>query len=379
MRRTIVVLLAAASGLLSAAEQAKGPKAEAKQEEKRKYNATPIRLWPLLLILDYGEPPTREVQTLWPMFKSHKGPKKQQLRLFPFVWGGRDEKSRYWHIWPLLGVTRKGETYRAVHVAWPFFGYVRDRRRTAFGLMPLTWYDRDPDTDSHTYWLAPLVWHKDGKTGAWKSGLVPLLMHGRDDKGTYHVMATPLITYGSNKEQGTCGFGVFPLLSAMCNRKTQARALILMPMLWLVDSPKVTFYHLWPLFGWLRHNTKRKVSVAWPLLSYQWDTETPDWALSALPLMSARRDGEFSGTAWLWLAGKPRDEEIVRRDVVLWKLMTYEKRKSGDHEFRILHFLMHSERRGDAYRASLLWPFFQYERDAKQRRLRFFHFLKIPL
>jgi len=282
-------------------------------------------------------------------------------------------------------------------------------------LFPLLWDIKDNKQQKHSRVLFPLVWSiRDDLEQRRCNVLFPLLWDFLDHKKqTRHSVLFPLVWYSNDKPKG-------------------ARSFVFFPFVWLDKTRRGGGYHFWPLFGRRRDGHCRGLSIAWPLFWYRWNPENgmkklglpfpliywqtipthkskhfhvvpfwftqkkDNWFLSLLPLMCARRDDDFKGTAWLWYVAKPQDKQITRHHVVLWQLLTEKRWANGDYDFRILHKLLRSQKKdgysqfainplirsehdGDLYRFSLLGPLFQYENDGGRKRLRLLHFLKIGL
>ena len=282
--------------------------------------------------------------------------------------------------------------------------------------------------------------------------MFPIWWTTRDDRNQRRsTIAFPMWWSSHNKSERTRSLVLFPLWWDFRNDREQTRRSALLPLAWhSIDkardtreialfptfrwraAPNELSWSLWPLCSRERSAEERAASVAWPFFAFSrslktgrkeawfpfplagWETDParayrhfqllPFWSDSEredrlatlFPLAWWRRHGQFRGSAWLWYIGKPRDKELTRRHLVLWKLLTYEKRRDGHHDFRFLHKLVHSqstkgyssfainplvcsEHDAGLYRFSILGPTLQYEKDQGKRRLRLLQFLSIPL
>ena len=341
----------------------------------------------------------RQYDLLWPIAAYRKSKDETHSRLLP-VW---------WHI-----KDSRGELHLACP---PLFMRYRDKRETNVVSFPFVWYSREhhKKADRRSIVLFPLLWDSRDYTEQTRSSvLFPLVWDFQNQKDKSRVST------------------IFPLMWRYRDESKQRKGLVLFPSLWMLKAKERRTVHVWPFFGWRRAKNERQASVVWPFFRYSWRTDSERkslwllWPLvnwkhipskdyrhahvlsfwfrrhkdkklvALVPFVWRYREEGFTGTGSFWYLGRPKDREIDRRNVVLWKLLTYEHRTNGHYDFRILHKLIRVrkaeryseaalnplvrvERDADVKRFSILGPTFQYERDAGGKRLRVLHFLKIPL
>ena len=341
----------------------------------------------------------RQYDLLWPIAAYRKSTDETHSRLLPVWWHTRDSREE-------------------LHLACPpLFIRYRDKRETNVVSFPFVWYNREhhKKADRRSLVVFPFLWDfRDYAKQKRSSVLFPLVWDFQDHKDKSRFSA------------------LFPLLWRYRDDSKQRKGLVLFPSLWMFKAKERRTVHVWPFFGWGSAKNKRRASVAWPFFRYSWRTDgerkslwfpwplvnykdipskdyrhvhvLPFWfrrhrdkkLVALAPFVWWRREEGFTGSGSLWYLGRPKDREIDRRNVVLWKLLTYEHRTNGHYDFRILHKLIRVrkaeryseaalnplvrvERDADVKRFSILGPTFQYERDAGGKRLRVLHFLKIPL
>lgn len=377
----------------------------------------------------------KQFDLAWPIAAYRTAMDESHNRLLPIWWHSKKGQERLDLFCPPLLIHSRDNAKRKV-VSFPFVWYTHKYAKDdgSFVLFPLLWDIRQNGGKRRSTVLFPIAWNfrDDGKKKR-SSVLFPLIWNFRNDqKQTRSSVIFPLVWGFRDDKRKTRSSVLFPFVWRFTNEKKPSRRLVIFPFIWLDKTRDDGGYHFWPLFGWRREGNSRGLSIAWPVFWYRWNPNNgmkklglpfplvywqtvpshqskhcrvvpfwytrkkDDWFLSLLPLMCARKDDDFKGSAWLWYVGKPKDKQLTRRHAILWKLMTHERWRDGDYDFRILHKLIRRQKKkgysalainpfirnehdGDLYRFSFLGSTFQYENDAGAKRLRLLHFLKIPL
>lgn len=334
----------------------------------------------------------------------------------------------------VFGYARKeGADWRQYDLLWPLAAYRTSKDDTHSRLLPLWWHRKRAGRETHL--LCPPLFVKR-KTNQ-RTSLVsfPLIWYGRrhdDHADRRSFVLFPLLWDRHDRRHDSRTSTLFPLVWREYKRGGEQRSLLVLPVLWSHTGRNVRALHVWPLFGWNRGSRYREASTLWPLFRYSWRTKgerkelwapwplvnlktdparefhhlrvVPFWSTrrkdkrltAILPLVWLRREKGFSGSSTLWYADRPRDKSIDRQHVVLWKLLTYEHRTTGDYDFRVLHKLIRlrreqgysefalnplarSEQDADVRRLSLLGPVLQYEGVPTRKQIRILHFIRIPI
>ena len=146
MNMRLILLLAAASTITAADEP----------QPQRYHNSTPVRLWPVLEVLDYGQPPTKEVEVLWPLFDRLASQDRQKLHMFPFLWYGRRPEDRYLFVAPVYGHRRTADSH--ADLFFPLFSTIEGRRDLEpYALVPHVSTMVDTDREKSLRVLGPVL------------------------------------------------------------------------------------------------------------------------------------------------------------------------------------------------------------------------------
>ena len=254
---------------------------------KRYHNSAPVRLWPLLEVLDYGQPPTREVEALWPLLDWESGRDKKRLHMFPLIWYGDKPGDRYLFVVPLFGQRKKANCH--ADLFFPLFSTVRGGAELEpYALVPHLATRVNTDREQTVRVLGPMLRFGRGNPGKENAytitdvmnlgGLLKLVEHRSNEKATnLGLLAALPLERPKRAPMSDTRIEVLSALDlhAISHRRGEdwARTHIF-PFFWKGHHQRGDYVHVWPLFGLHRKGEhERQYSVAWPLLIYKRNVE----------------------------------------------------------------------------------------------------------
>lgn len=235
-------------------------------EQERRY----FHLWPLFGTSRTGE--SRSWAVASPLVARRVEPGKSSFYVFPVVWVGRDgeDDSEYVHVWPLVGWRRKGKL-RSWTLADPLFAYSHEEgaARYAAALPVFAWLNQPPDGRRGVY-AFPVVSMRKGEGDEEVSDLavLPLFWLRRDKAAKTQATQVLPLFWGRNEETKERKYGLLPL--AWYSHAPKRWRADLLPVLSVARSPEESHFSLWPLVGWGRKGEQRRVWMALGLVSFGW-------------------------------------------------------------------------------------------------------------
>lgn len=228
--------------------------------------------------------------------------------------------------WPL--VYHSGDKDRSeTDVLWPVFRYVREKTFTRFAIRPFIFStERDPAKE---YRKTSVVW--------------PLIIHRREAaETTLHIF--PVYWYKSAPE---------------------SRYNVVFPVFWDGAGKNYSYFHLWPLFGVNRDDSRVEYSTLYPFFRSARDSTSGEVDIHApWPLARYHRQGDAHSHYVFPLYWFDRSPSHARGFV-----FPYFWSDSGSRSARGIFPLWYSSRSGDE-RTDLVIPLY-YNRETADTRLRF--------
>lgn len=253
---------------------------------------------------------------------------------FPFVnWasgGGRDS----WHVWPLIGRSRRGDKSPTWFFLWPFFWYESSR----------------------------------------SAGLFPFYTRLKEGDTTVHNALWPFFSHSVNAKDGRSEWvGPWPVLR-------------------IGSGPDYSRFQVWPLYGGVTDRHVRRGYFLWPF--FRWETQTPrDAKMNGLSLFLLYRSvdkrwkddrggdrTENTNILWpLWYYKKDGIDNSyfcslnfrVFPDPQGWDRFISFAFRFFEHETRVSR--LDGSTLPSPWRSTrALWGAFSYDRDANNGRLRVF-------
>lgn len=327
--------------------------------------------------------------TFFPIYwqgETSKG--KRFIVIFPVYWHAKD---KFWFVFPAGGRIGKGDKYtdfilwplyvkskdketRTLNFIWPIISFKWGERNKGSRILPLYgYYNYSIQGKTKTFAFFSLYWFSKDKY------ISKDLKHVRKDKD-YGLF--PLYWYGreyrkykDDRLSKSKHHFVFPLywydkkhIKRGDTNLSKSRNQVVFPLYWDdkdewpnegLSCRAVKFFPLFTYHRW--KNDKVRFSLLWPLWMQEWD-----------------------------------DPEIEETYAIFWRLWDYQKDKEGNTRTRVVGRLYRREKRANYKSTELMpfftsekegkekrhfaifWRFFEYERDGKEKSLRFFYLPKFP-
>jgi hypothetical protein len=326
-------------------------------------------IWPLS---SYERKGPRLWFYIFPLYWYKSEPGYRYNVLFPVFWDIESQGSSAFHVWPLFGVNRQGETFAEYSTMYPFFRYGRDTRSGEVDVnfpWPLINYRRLAG-DYLTHRVLPLYWYEgrgDFSRGFatlyfWKTspedssrGIFPLWYSSRG-KTEKTDLVLPLYF---NRE--TPDFHLrFITPFAVSSETAESSATLIFPVYFNYESPMTKARTITPLFFTRRSDESRFTT----LLPVYFDYETKDANLRlGLPVYGRYRRGPFTFSTLFPIYY--HSEDTAQSSEFSYYFPFYGTYRRGDtvsHHYIL--FPLYAQNRDESLQLrewDVLWPLFHYE------------------
>jgi hypothetical protein len=284
--------------------------------------------------------------------------------LYPVFHRRRGDGLRGWQVWPLAGEERKDVTWKT----------------NGFGEVELV------AGHEKTFVLWPVFLDQTTGLGTTNVGrlraMLPVFSWFESPQRDSTTVLWPLFTWTADREKGYREWDLpWPLIVfARGPGKTTSRV---WPFFSHAESTNlVSEFYFWPLYKYNRFHTPTMERERARLLFFLYsDLNEVNWETGARrqrrdfwPLWTWRRD--FNGNTRLQLLAPlepllPNNKSIERNWSPLWSLWRAEQNpRTGASSRSLLWNLYRAERAPDSKKCSLLFGLFQYQSDARGRRVR---------
>jgi hypothetical protein len=308
---------------------------------------------------------------IFPLYWYKSEPGYRHNVIFPVYWDIERKDSSAFHVWPLFGVNRKGETFAEYSTIYPFF---RSGRDSASGEVdvhfpwPLINYHHKGDYLSHR--IIPLYWYEgSGETSQgfatlyfWKSspdrtarGFFPLWYSSRAAEEKIDLVF-PLYF---NRE--TPGSRLRLITPFIVSRKTAGESMhLVFPLYYHSESPKTRTSMITPLF-FTRRSGEGGFTM---LLPVYFDYQTQNTGVTiGLPVYGGYRSGTFTFRTIFPVYYHSEDSALRSEFTYYFPLYgSYRRGETVSRHFVL--FPLYSQLHDEELQLSawdVLWPLFHYE------------------
>lgn len=308
---------------------------------------------------------------LFPVYWYEREPGYRHTVVFPVYWDIERGADTTFHIWPLFGISRRGNTFAEYSTLYPLFRYSRD---TAAGEVsagypwPLAAYHRRNGSLEH--WFFPLYWRREAGDASegfttlyyWKTapgvsrrGIFPVWHSSR----TGMERADLVLPFYFNRETADSRLR-FITPFAITRTTPESSADLVIPLYFRYRSATTQARMITPLY-FTKRSADSDLSLLLPLY---FDRRTKDQELTlGLPCYGRYRSGPFTFATFFPLYYHSEDTELRSEFTYYFPVYGAYRRGETVSKHYVL-FPLYSRIRDEELRLSAwdaLWPLIHYE------------------